>query len=124
MRGPSKRTAEDVDLNEGAEGVPRSEKVRRIGQSADPIAMYRGLRCSKDPTDGTDDADEGMSDLELARLRSLPTPVFRMPPSWRDFQQREDTTSSSRSSGAGDSQGKTPSALLTSIEALPLTCSR
>jgi len=43
-----------------------------------------------------------------------------MPPSWRDFQERENTTSSSPSSGASDSQGKTPSALLSSVEALPL----
>ncbi len=38
----SKRTAGDANLNEGGEGVPKSEKVQRTGLSAAPIATYRG----------------------------------------------------------------------------------
>ncbi|KAL2046936.1 hypothetical protein N7G274_000954 [Stereocaulon virgatum] len=57
-----------------------------------------------------------MSDLEFARLRTLPEPVFRMPPFWRDFQQRENTASPSRSRETGGSQGE-PFAILTSAQA-------
>jgi len=79
---------------------------------------------SKDPADNADDADKDMSDLEFARLRLLPKPVFKRPPLLRSFQQYENATSSSRSSGAGDSQGGPPSIHLISVEALPLTFSR
>lgn len=37
----SKRTADKAGLNEAGEGVPRSKKVRRTGQSAGPIAICR-----------------------------------------------------------------------------------
>lgn len=68
-----------------------------------------------------DTIDEKMSDLEFARLRSLSKPVFRRLPFWRDFQQRENTTGLSRSSGANDSQDEPSSASLTSVPTLPLT---
>ena len=60
-----------------------------------------------------------MSDREFARLRSLPAPVFRVPPFWQGFQQRENTIIPSRSSETGGSQGE-PAALLTSFQAFSL----
>lgn len=41
VRDSSKRTADNAGLSEGSEGVPRSEKVPRTGQSAGPNAIYR-----------------------------------------------------------------------------------
>ena len=58
--------------------------------------------------DETDDADDDLSDLEFARIRSQPKPIFKRPSSLGNFQQREKTTSSSRSSEVGDSQGVPP----------------
>ena len=103
--------------------MPRSEKAQRLdesaGQIARLIAKYRGYQFSKDPVDATDNTDKEISDREFAQLRALPEPVFRKPPSWRDFQQRENAASPSRSSETGGSQGE-PSALLTSFQALSL----
>ncbi|KAL2049462.1 hypothetical protein ABVK25_010257 [Lepraria finkii] len=84
IQDPSKRTADDAGLNEGGKGVPGLGKVRR-----------------KDPTDDIDNTDH---DNFLALIRSPPKPVFCYPLSWRDFQGRENTTSSSRPNGPGDSQ--------------------
>ncbi len=39
--------------------------------------------------DETDDTDDDLSDLEFARIRSQPTPVFRRLPSSRNFPQCE-----------------------------------
>lgn len=51
----------------------------------------------------------GLSYIQiLARMRSLPKPVFKRPPSLQDLQQRENTTNSSRTSETGDSQGEPP----------------
>ncbi|KAL9131303.1 MAG: hypothetical protein Q9217_000738 [Psora testacea] len=77
----SKRTADSAGLSEGGESAHMSEKVPRT-----------------DPIHKTDDADK------FARLRSLPKPVFRRPPTLLDLQQVEETTNSSRASGTGDSQ--------------------
>jgi hypothetical protein len=40
----SKQTADNANLNEGGEGMPRSEKVRHIGQSAGPNCFYLSRR--------------------------------------------------------------------------------
>lgn len=57
--------------------------------------------------DKTDDTDDNLSDLEFTWIRSQPKPVFGRPLSLslRNYQQCEKTTSSSRSSRVGDSQG-------------------
>lgn len=59
-----------------------------------------------------------MSDLEFARLRALPEPVFKISP-WPNLQQREKTASLSRSSETGGRQGES-SALLTRFHAFSL----
>ncbi len=41
IRDSSKRTADNAGLNEGAEGVSRSDIVRRTGQSQALVAVYR-----------------------------------------------------------------------------------
>jgi len=64
--------------------------------------------------DETDDTDDDLNEVEFAQIRSRPKPVFKRPASPRNFQRREKTTSSSRSSEVGDSQGVPPSAFLTS----------
>ena len=61
--------------------------------------------------DETDDTDDNFNEVEFARIRSQPKPVFRRP---RNFQRREKTTSTSRPKAVGDSQGMPLSAFLTS----------
>ena len=41
VRDSSKRAADTAGLNEGGDGIPRSEKVRRTGQSARLLAVGR-----------------------------------------------------------------------------------
>ena len=55
----------------------------------------------------------------MARIGSLPPPVFRRPPSLRHLERREDTTNSGRSSETSDSQGELP-AILAGVQAFSL----
>ena len=71
---------------------------------------------SKDPTNNIDDADHNQF---MARIRSLPQPVFRYPLSLQDLKQRENAINSNRSSETGDSQGEPP-AILTNFQAFSL----
>ena len=81
-----------------------------------PPALYYILQFLKDPTDVVDNADH---DQFMARIRSLPQPVFRYPPSLWDLEQRENIIKSSRSSETGDSQGE-PLAILASVQTFSL----
>lgn len=60
---------------------------------------------SKEIVNDTDNFDH---DHFMARIRSLPQPVFRYQVSLRDLEQRENTINSSRSSETRDSQGEPP----------------
>ena len=99
----------------------------------DCVPTLRSPQQSKDPTisqiyhyqkdaiviDKTDDTDDKSSDLDFVRIRSRPKTVFRQPPFSQTFQQHKKTTSLSRSSEVGTSQGVGPpppnsSVLLTS----------
>lgn len=75
-----------------------------------PFCYMPRLTILKDTTHATNDTEVEMSDPEFPRLRALPTPIFKMPLRWRDFQPCENTASSSPSSEASDSQ------------VIPLTC--
>ena len=67
--------------------------------------------------DETGDTVDDLNEVEFAQIGSQPKPVFKRPASPRNFQRREKTTSSSRSSEVGDTQGVLPSAFLTSTRA-------
>ncbi|KAF6238790.1 hypothetical protein HO173_003297 [Letharia columbiana] len=89
IQGSSKRTADSAGLNDGG-GVQRVEEGPAC-RSKDAIMI-----------DKTDDINNNLSDLDFARIRSQPKPVFRRPPFSRKFPQYKKTTSLSRSSEFDD----------------------
>lgn len=86
IRDSTMGTVDSAGLNEGRERAHKLEKARLCGR----VIVI----------DEADDTNDDLIDLEIARIRSQP--VFRWPPSMQKLQQREKTTSSSRSSEISD----------------------
>jgi len=64
--------------------------------------------------DDADDTNDDLNEIEFARIRSQSKSVFKRLASSRNFQRRENTTSSNRFSEVDGSQGMLLSAFMTS----------
>ena len=86
IRDSSKRTADRAGMNKGGECMHRLERARRTDQRTGPSsygAPQMTLESLRYNRQGNLNEDESVRSL------SRPKPVFRWPPSLRNFQQRE-----------------------------------
>jgi hypothetical protein len=105
VRDSSKRPADNAGLNEGAESVPRPEKVRRRDQSVVLSRYVSRLIIPTDPIEERNDIDHNQS---VARIHLPPKPGFEPSSSQQDLQPCENKISPNRSSKTGDSHSEPP----------------